>query len=169
MEDEERKKYEKLVERLVFGWRDEKTREHQYFKPGSREEREARHAVARLLRDLAHSQEDHTGLWLIRLATLFDPPITVKQPPGVLKARSRSYRWARDISFNQRREGNPGKRAEHQRIAREMVQMVLADPKQWGAVSRAVESAKRKYGLEEWIAKRIWSDHGKPVLEGKPR
>jgi len=156
MEDEERKKYENLIERLVFGWIDDKTGKYRYFKPRSSEERAARNAAARLLTDLAHSQEGNTAVWLYWLATLFGPA-------------SRSFRSSRDITFKQRREGNPGMGALDQRIAREMVRLVLEDPKHRGAISRAVKAVAKRRNIEERESWRIWSQHGRPVLQGKPR
>jgi hypothetical protein len=49
-----------------------------------------------------------------------------------------------------------------------MVQMVLADPKHRGAITRAVTAVATRGHIGEREAWRIWRQHGRPVLEGKP-
>jgi hypothetical protein len=141
---------EELVLMLVQGWVDWKTGKHRYFKPGSSEERAARHAAAHLLRALASHQKSRTAVWLVSLARLFYPAPAIDST------------FVRDITFHHRREGNPGTLFEHYHIGCEMLRMVHADPTQRGAVKRACDSAMRKYGLDERTVKRIWSRHGKP-------
>jgi hypothetical protein len=136
-----------LVEMLLVGWVDPRTGEHRYFKSGSREERAARYAVAYLLRNTAASLPYFSTLY--RLADFFDPGRGVQ---------------ALEVRFGFRREGGPGDRLKHRRIASEMRRMVRADKRVQGSVIRAVKAAMEKHGLEERQVRRIWARYGKPML-----
>jgi hypothetical protein len=130
-----------LVERFLLGWIDPKTGEHRYFKFGSREERAARYAIAYLLRN----PKPLNFQILNRLASLFDP----------------SSIYALDIQFRFRREGNPGKRLMHRRIALAMLRMVRAGK----TVGEAVATTVDRHGLQERQVRAIWARYGKPLLQ----
>jgi hypothetical protein len=130
-----------LVERFLLGWIDPKTGEHRYFKFGSREERAARYAIAYLLRN----PKPHEFQILNHLARLFDP----------------SSIYALDIQFRFRREGNPGKRLTHRRIALAMLRMVRAG----NTVGEAVAATIDRHGLGERQVRAIWAQYGKPLLQ----
>jgi hypothetical protein len=82
---------------------------------------------------------------LNHLARLFDP----------------SSICALDIQFRFRREGNPGKRLMHRRIALAMLRMIRAG----NTVGEAVATTIDRYGLEERQVRAIWARYGKPRLQ----
>jgi hypothetical protein len=105
------------------------------------EERAARYAIAFLLRN----PKPLKFQILNHLACLFDP----------------SSIYALDIKFRFRREGNPGKRLMHRRIALAMLRMVRAGK----TVGEAVATTADRHGLEERQVRAIWARYGKPPLQ----
>jgi hypothetical protein len=134
-----------VAEMLLLGWVDPKTGDHRFFKHGSREERAAKHAVAYLLRNPKPLDFKVRHL----LANLFDPTSI----------------YARKLTLGFRREGDPGERLKHRRIASEMRAMVRAN-KTRGAVNAAVNATVEKYDFKDvsqvW---KIWKRYGKPMLD----
>jgi hypothetical protein len=128
---------------LLLGWVDS-SGNHRFFKRGSKEERAARYAVSHLLR---HPDAQRPSWWIRRrLADLFDP----------------SHVFAREISFGFRREGRPGARIKHRRIALAMLRMV----RDGRTVKEAVEAAIAEYKLsDEREVRTIWARYGKPRLD----
>jgi hypothetical protein len=118
--------------KLLLGWLDDRG-EHMYFDPDSRDEHEARLAIARLLR-----RDNPPGQLLRFIADLFDPDASYAP---------------RRITFVHRREGTPGTSAKHWRIGLEMLQMVAGGRKVW----EAKEVAVKKYGLGERQMAKIWA------------
>jgi hypothetical protein len=144
----------KLAGRLIAGWLDSDGK-HQYLEPGSTEERGARSAMARVLRDIAvRSSEPGDLHFLFAVARLFDPETIAK--------------ITRDMTFHFRQEGGGGPTTflrDHY-MGLEMLRMVRDERK---TATAAVKKMMEKHGLEERQVWKIWASHGKPRMPKKPR
>jgi hypothetical protein len=132
-----------LAGRLIAGWLDGNGK-HQYLKPGSKEEREARRAMTRVLRS------DEPLPWEVRswLAMLFDPDTIA---PTI-----------RDIKFYFRHKGGggPPQFLQHHQIGLQMLRLVRGG----NTVDAAVKVMMGKYKLADRQVRKIWARHGKPRL-----
>jgi hypothetical protein len=109
-----------------------------YLRPGSREERDARQALARVLRDDALDRQMRH-----QLADLFDPPPSAD----------------RKLEFvNQR----PGRHADP--VARTQIAEYIYAQARAGTVTKAIEAAILKFEVSEELAKKIWGSY-RPLLE----